>query len=355
MLPKLTIGDTQEGVPELRPDSRFNIDARAITRDFALGVDQFTVIAEAEPDACIDFAIMGEIDRFSWYFKNLDGVRDVMSMLDLGKLAYAGLNEGRLNAEVVPRNRYSLAQSTALIPTTTGLLNEDCSAMAVMGFTRDHKAETIIDIVDAVKHYNENMSVEDRVTFRLASGNVGVMAATNEVVEEQEFTVVLYVYLVILVFLWLSFRTLSGVLCIVLPLSLVTLMAYGVMVLLGIGQKVATLPVIALATGIGVDYGIYMYSELATGLRRGLELEEALFQTLRKTGKAIIFTGLALGASVVTWLWSALQFQADMGILLMFMFIANMFGAILVLPALARFLAQEEKSKADDLTAGASD
>lgn len=353
MLPKLTIGDTEEGVPELRPDARFNVDARVINENFGLGVDQFIVIAEAGPDACIDFEVMGEIDRFSWYFKNQDGIGDVMSLLDFAKLAYSGLNEGRLNAEVTPRHPQSLAQSTALVPTTTGLLNDDCSAMSVMGFTRNHRAETIIDLVNAVNHYNAELKVSDKVEFRLASGNVGVMAATNEVVKAQEFTVVLYVYLVIILFLWLSFRTFSGVLCVVLPLSLVTLMAYGVMVLLGIGQKVATLPVVALATGIGVDYGIYMYNQLATGLRRGLELEEALYETYRKTGKAVVFTGLALGTSVVTWLWSALQFQADMGVLLMFMFIANMFGAILVLPALARFLAHEEKGKPDVLTVGA--
>ena len=52
----------------------------------------------------------------------------------------------------------------------------------------------------------------------------------------------------------------------------------------------------------------------------------------------MLFTGVALGVGVGTWLFSALQFQADMGLLLVFMFTANMFGAILVLPALARFL-----------------
>jgi predicted RND superfamily exporter protein len=356
MLPKLTIGDTGEGVPELRPDSRFNIDARQISSDFALGTNIFTVIAETGPDGCINYDIMHEVNRFSWYLRNTDGIREVMSLLDYAKLAYAGLNEGRLNAEALPRDHYSLAQSTALVPTTTGLLNNDCSALALMAFTHDHRAETLIHIVDAVKTYEAEIKVEDGVNFRLASGNVGVMAATNEVVKAQEFTVVMWVFVVIIIFLWLSFRTLSGVLCVVLPLSLVTLMAYGVMVLLGIGQKVATLPVIALATGIGVDYGIYMYSILAAGLRQGLDIEEATYETLRKTGKAIIFTGLALGASVVTWLMSALQFQADMGILLMFMFTANMFGAIFILPALARFLGGEERRhKGRDLSAGADD
>jgi hypothetical protein len=61
------------------------------------------------------------------------------------------------------------------------------------------------------------------------------------------------------------------------------------------------------------------------------------------TGKAVIFTGITLGLGVATWLWSGLQFQRDMGLLLVFMFTANMFGAILVLPAIASFLLKERE------------
>ena len=356
MYPKLQIGTVGEGQPELRPDSRFNQDARFIAGNFGLGLDQLNVIAETEEDACIDYELMAEIDRFAWHMKNLPEVRETMTLMDLSKLAYAGLSEGRLNAQVVPRNQYALAQATALVPTSSGMLNKDCSALNIFLFTRDHSASTINKLVAEVKAFRENDKSTDRIDFRLASGNVGVMAATNEVVKDKEVEIVLWVYAVVLVFLWLSFRTVSGVLCVAVPLSLVSISAYGVMASLGIGMKVATLPVIALAVGIGVDYGIYIYAQLADGLRRGLSLEEAYYQTLRKTGKAVVFTGIALGLGVSTWLLSELQFQADMGIMLVYMFTANMFGAILVLPALARFLSREElKHSGQDLMAGAAD
>jgi len=352
--PHVEIGDTTAGVPELRPDSRFNQDAAAIAAHFTLGVDQLKVIAETVPDACIDHAVMSEIDNFAWYMKNQDGVRDVMSLLDLSKLAYAGLNEGRLNSELLPRNAQSLAQSTALVPTTSGLYNDDCDALAVFIFTVDHKAPTIQKLVAAVKTYQATMNHEPRVTFRLASGNVGVMAATNEDVERQELPLIYWVYGAIVVFLWLSFRTLSGVLCVILPLSTVTLLGYPMMEWLGIGQKVATLPVLAFACGVGVDYGIYSYTVVAEGLRRGLSLEDAYYQKMRSTGKATLFTGVGMAAGVALWMFSNLQFQRDMGALLLFGFFTNMLGAIIVLPALAHFLSKEElKHKGEDLTAGA--
>ena len=363
--PRVQIGDTTPGVPELRPDSRFNQDAHAIAAHFTLGVDQLKVIAETFDDSCIDYGAMSEIDRFNWYMLNQPGVRDVMSLLDLSKLAFAGLNEGRLNAEVLPRAPQALAQSTALVPTTTGLLNDNCNALALFIFTKDHKAQTITALTDAVKRYQSEMNADkcppnrqagDKcVTFRLASGNVGVMAATNEEVKRNELPLIAWVYGAILLFLWLSFRTFSGILCVILPLSTVTLLGYAVMDALGIGQKVATLPVLAFACGIGVDYGIYSYTVVAEGLRRGLSLEEAYYQKMRSTGKATLFTGIGLASGVALWLFSGLQFQRDMGVLLVFGFFTNMLGAIIVLPALAHFFSKEElKHRGKDLTADAA-
>jgi len=349
----LTIGTAQKGVPELRPDSRFNQDARLIISEFSLGINQFNVIAETVPNACIKYDLMSEIDQFLWHMNNHPGVQATMSLLDLTKLAYMGLNEGRLNTQVVPRNQYSLSQSTALVPSTSGMLNKDCSALNLFMFTRDNRASTVASLVEWVKDYKKEHGTED-IKLRMASGNVGVMAATNEVVKDKEVEIVAWVYVVVLTFLFLSFRTLSGVICVAAPLSLVSISAYGVMASLGIGMKVATLPVIALAVGIGVDYGIYVYAVLAEGLRRGMSLEDAYFRTLRNTGKAVVFTGIALGLGVATWLFSKLQFQADMGLMLLYMFTANMFGAILVLPALARFFSHEERKHiGDDITAGA--
>ena len=350
----LQIGDTTEGVPELRPDSRFNRDAREIAAHFAMGVDHLKVIAESFENGCVDYAVMNEMDRFSWYMKNQPGVRDVLSLLELAKNAHSGLSEGRLDAETLPRDQASLAQITALVPTTTGFLNDNCDALALFIFTTDHKAQTIEALTNAVKKYVVELQYDKRVRFRLASGNIGVMAATNEEVRRNELPVVFYVYSVIMLFLWMSFRTLSGVLCVILPLATVTLLGYALMVFLGIGQKVATLPVLAFACGIGVDYGIYSYSVIAAGLRKGMSLEDAYYQKMRTTGKATLFTGVGMASGVFLWLFSALQFQKDMGLLLLFGFTANMVGAIVVLPALAFFFSKEElKHKDKDLTAGA--
>ena len=209
--------------------------------------------------------------------------------------------------------------------------------MPVMIFTKDHKAETIERIVSAVKKFRDE-NITKNVKFRLATGSVGVMAATNEEVSASQFPILFYVFSAIIVLCLITFRSVRATLCIILPLGLVSILAYALMSILEIGLKVSTLPVVALGVGIGVDYGIYIYSRMQSYLSDGTPLYEAYRETLGVTGIGVLFTGLTLAIGVVTWIFSPLKFQADMGILLTFMFLVNMLGAILLLPALECFL-----------------
>ena len=164
------------------------------------------------------------------------------------------------------------------------------------------------------------------------------MAATNEEVKSAQFPILIYVYSAIILLCVITFRSINGMLCIVIPLALVSLLAYALMSILQIGLKVNTLPVVALGAGIGVDYGIYIYSRLTGFLQQGLSFSRAYQVTLQTTGFGVLFTGITLALGVFTWIFSPLKFQADMGILLMFMFLVNMLGAVVLLPALAHFL-----------------
>ncbi|MFK7887197.1 MAG: RND family transporter [Gammaproteobacteria bacterium] len=333
----IEIGDLQPGVPELRENSRYNVDTREVTSRFSIGVDIISAIVEAKPEACIDYDVMTNIDQFAWYMDNVEGIQSTISLSKVSKIVNAGWNEGSLKWRILSRNQANLVQSTNGIDTSTGLLNADCSVMPVMMFTEDHKAETIARVVDAVKTYNRDFAMEG-VNYRLGTGNVGVMAATNEEVSRAQFPILVGVFAVIIILCWLTFRSLRAVLCIVLPLGLVSLLAYALMTTLEIGLKVSTLPVVALGVGIGVDYGIYIYSRIKSFMDDGASLDDAFLSTLKITGAGVVFTGLTLGIGVATWLFSPLKFQADMGLLLTFMFLVNMLGAILLLPALARFL-----------------
>ncbi|MBD1400026.1 efflux RND transporter permease subunit [Pelovirga terrestris] len=336
------IGDMHRGVPELRTDSRYNMDSDVITTHFSIGVDLLSVIVETEADGCIDYDIMSAVDRFAWHMNNVPGVQSVVGLPGIAKTIYSGWNEGSLKWRVLPRNQSSMVQAVGYVPTSSRLLNSDCSVMPIMIFTEDHKAETIDRIVAEVKSYR-NQHPYENISFRLATGNVGVMAATNEEVSAAQFPILLYVFGAVILLCYIQFRSIRAVLCIVLPLGLVSLLAYALMSLLEIGLKVSTLPVVALGVGVGVDYGIYIFSRLRSNLSKGMPLQQAYLHTLAVTGNGVVFTGATLAIGVATWIFSPLKFQADMGILLTFMFLVNMLGAILLLPALACLLLPKNK------------
>lgn len=356
----MQIGDSEAGVPELREDARYNRDARAIQERFSLGTDVISIIAQTEAGACTQsHQVMESIDRFAWHMRNVEGVQRVITLPMVAKQVNAGWNEGNLRWQILPRDQYALALTTQNIPTDSGLLNRDCSAMPVMVFTEDHKAETINRVVGRAHELQQEIEVESLgytpsgepahghwpeegdhppLIFRLATGNVGVMAATNQEVAAAQTPMLLYVYSAIVVLCLITFRTVLGTLCIVLPLVLVSYLAYSLMAFMGIGLKVNTLPVVALGVGIGVDYGIYIFSRMKGFMDAGVSLDDAYYRTLRLTGRAVFYTAVTLAVGVGTWLFSELKFQADMGLLLAFMFIFNMIGAMLLLPALARVL-----------------
>jgi predicted RND superfamily exporter protein len=339
---EIKIGDLHQGVPELRPNSRYNLDSKAITEHFSIGVDMLNVIVETVADGCIEYDVMENIDRFAWQLSNTSGVQSTISLPGIAKVINAGWSEGALKWRVLPRNRQVLVEAVQYIPTSSGLLNSDCSTMPVMIFTADHKAETISHVVKTIKDYQAENGT-DQVKFRLATGNVGVMAATNEEVSAAQFPILIYVFTAIIMLCLLTFRSIKATLAITLPLGLVSLLAYALMTELEIGLKVSTLPVVALGVGVGVDYGIYIYSRFKTHLEEGMTIYQAYHETLKVTGTGVLITGITLAIGTATWIFSPLQFQADMGILLTFMFLLNMLGALLLLPALASWLLRLKK------------
>jgi predicted RND superfamily exporter protein len=331
----LQVGDLGAGAPELRADSRYNVDNAYITSHYANSSDVFVVMVKTAAEQCSSFQTLQLVDRFQFYLGNLPGVQSSVSLVDVAERVTAGLNEGNLKWRSLSRNQYVINSSLRQVP--QGLMNGDCSLLPVIVFLEDHRAETLATLTAAVDRFAERYQT-DQVSFVMGAGNAGFEAATNEVITDAQNEMLIWVYGVVSLLCLLTFRSIRTVVCIIAPLALTSLLCQALMARLGIGIKVATLPVIALGVGIGVDYGIYIYSRLNTLLKQGLDLPEAYLETLRSTGKSVAFTGFTLAIGVVLWVFSPIQFQADMGLLLTFMFLWNMLGALILLPALTCLL-----------------
>ena len=334
----LKIGDLDPGAPELRPGSRYNKDNAFITKNYALSSDVFAVMLKTPPDGCYQYETLIEADRLGWALQQVPGVQTTVCLTDVVRMVTAGTFEGSPKWLTLSRNQDILNFGAQQAFTNTPeLLNGDSSVMPIIAFLSDHKAETLERVTKVASDFAARHSTRDR-QFLLAAGNSGIEAATNIVVRKANHTMLLYVYLAVIALSFITFRSWRAVLVAVLPLMLTSILCEALMVMLGIGVKVATLPVIALGVGIGIDYALYLLSVQLANQRQGESLEEAYRHAIQFTGKVVGLVGITLGASVVTWAFSPIKFQADMGILLTFMFILNMLGALILIPALSHFL-----------------
>lgn len=331
------IGTLQPGAPELRPEARFNRDAVAISEAYDTGLDWLTVVFETAPESCENVAIGLYQDQFVWHMQNTEGVLSAISFSGQLRTYNEGYNEGNPKMNAIPIDPGNYAALATEIGRMRGYMRKDCSMTAVHLFLNDHKATTINRVIDKVKDFRAEHKL-DGVTIRLASGNAGVLAAVNDEVEKSEMPMMMYVYAAIVFLVAMVYRDFRAVLACCLPLTVGTFIGYWFMKELEIGLTVATLPVMVLAVGIGVDYAFYIYNRLQLHLSQGENIVKALEHSILEVGTATIFTAITLAIGVATWAFSDLKFQADMGKLLAFMFMVNMVMAMTALPAFAVWL-----------------
>jgi predicted RND superfamily exporter protein len=335
---RLQIGDLDPGAPELRANSRYNVDNAFITANFSLSSDVFAVIVKTPVEACTRYATLQQADRLAWALQQLPEVQATVSLADSVKQVTAGTYEGSAKWYTLSRNQdvlnYGAQQAIANMP---DLANTDCSVMPVIAYLKDHKAATLDRVSATVERFIADNPVA-QVEMLPAAGAAGIEAAVNQEVRSAWLKMLAYIYGTVAILCLIAFRSWRAVLVALLPLALTSVLCEALMVVLGIGVKVATLPVIALGVGIGVDYALYLLSVQLHGQRMGLPLVEAYRSALAFTGRIVALVGLTLAAGVVTWAWSPIKFQADMGILLAFMFLWNMLGALILIPSLSRFL-----------------
>ncbi|MEJ6656212.1 MAG: MMPL family transporter [Pseudomonas sp.] len=337
----MQIGDLDAGAPELRADSRYNQDIDFVNRNYNLTNDQFVVMVKTPAQQCSSYETMQVVDNLAWELSKVPQVQSVSTLSTNVAALIGGLQEANPKWNALPNHQGLLETATQfLITDFPEMVNTSCSFIPVYVYLTDHKAATLDSIIQSIETFSAENETGD-VEILLASGPAGIEAVTNIVVKRSSLEMFIYIYLAVAMICLLVLRSWRAVLVAIIPLFIVSILAEALMVLLGIGTKVATLPVVALGVGIGVDYALYLLAVQLVHMRNGLPLSEAYARALGDTGKVVALVGITLAVGVVTWAFSAIKFQADMGILLAFMFLFNMLGALIMVPTLSYFLMRD--------------
>jgi predicted RND superfamily exporter protein len=352
----LKVGDLDPGAPELRADSRYNRDVAYVNAHYGLSPDQFAVIVKTPPGGCEVYATLVEMDRLGQLLRTVPGVQSVISAADVVRTTTAAMYEGAPKWVTLSRNADVIRGARDyMMSNQPHLSDQSCTLAPVIAYLSDHKAETLSRVVSAVEEFAKEHNTPE-LQFLPAAGTAGIAAATNIVVEKSNRTMLALLYGVTTLLCFVAFLNWRAVVVALLPLIIGSAICEALMVGMGIGIKVATLPVIALGVGVGVDYALYLLSVQLSEQRRGKSLREAYAGALNFTGRVVMLVGFTMAAGVITWAGSPIKFQADMGILLTFMFLWNMVGALVLIPALSYFLLPgPRRSTETTITKGAGD
>jgi predicted RND superfamily exporter protein len=337
---QLSIGDLDSGAPELRADSRYNRDVAFVNAAYGASSDVLAVMVKTPPSGCTNLDVVQKVDELEWQLRQLEGVESTNTLALLNRRVLTGMSEGNPKWYELLPSQEMVNSITASMP--RGLYNDACDLLTLYVYLADHKAQTLSRVVDHVQAFAKANDGPNGV-FMLAAGSAGIEAATNIVVKEAWGEMLWLVYGAVATLVFITFRSWRAVVVAVLPLMLTSFLAEALMVTLGMGVKVATLPAMALGVGIGVDYALYILTVVMAAMREGTPLSVAYYRALLSTGKVVMLTGVTLAIGVITWVASPIKFQADMGVLLAFMFLVNMLGALILLPALSCFLLKETR------------
>ncbi len=336
-------GDLNPGAPELRTDSVYNRDNAFITANYGLSTDQFVVMMKSS--SCNSYQALTEEDRLGALLRETEGVQTTVSLADGVRNVNSGNFEGSPKWLTIPRNNSMRGNASAMYwGYRPDMGNTACAVSPLIVYLADHKADTLTRVINTVERFNAEHDDPER-KFLLAAGSAGIEATTNIVVRQSFWTMHFVLYGAVTLLCFITFRNWRAVLVALIPLCITSILCEALMVWLDIGIKVATLPVIAVGVGVGVDYALYLLSVQLSLQRRGATLQAAYLQSLHFTGRIVALVGITMAAGVITWAWSPIKFQADMGILLTFMFLWNLLGALVLIPALSHFLLRTDADR----------
>jgi len=338
---QLQVGNIYPGTPILRPTSPYNKACEIMATDFPGLMDPLLIVARCDGERGIRTArLMKKISHFQFYLMQNPLIKRTVSIADLIKTANMRLMENDPQCYLLPDDDQAIGGH--LLGLMGGgaepddfdqYYTPDSSAANIVAFCQDHTAKTVHEVISYCKDFIAQIEDED-IHFDLASGVVGIVAAVNDTVAKDQIFIPVAAFLIVFICCALFFRSFVAAALLVLPLGVANLFVFGYMGFAHIGLGLQTLPVSAIAVGIGVDYGIYLLSRIREETIRLKDLEAGIVEAVRTAGNAITITALIIITGVVFWFISDIKFQSDMGFFLALVTFFHLLGTLFFLPTL---------------------
>lgn len=367
LMTQMKVGNPVEGSNLLWDDSEFNTAVRQINASFP-GVMTLEVVFEGKGDARIvklsdTVRTMTRVQRF--LESQPDPPEATLSFADYLPEANRLFNGGNPKFGPVDGNDAAVnaAASALFIGTSTKAYGHvtdfELHNGTVSLWYKSNKQETVDVALAQTRAAIAAVGAEhDTFRIRLAAGAIALQQSVNDTVHRYEWIILVLLNLAIFIGCSFAYRSFAAGLLLLVPVNLTNMLLGSVLVLMGIGLDVNSLPIAAIGIGVGIDYGIYLLSRICEEFRDTRHHGEAITAAITTTGKAIFFTGTIVLIGILPWYFlSDLKFLADMGLFLVMIMTFNMVTSLVVLPLLVylikpRFIECEHLLVSDSIDFG---
>ncbi len=340
---KLSVGDNEPGSSLLYAESPYNRAEKYINHKFTGSNPYYIFVEGKESDALISSEVLKEMVSLQNYLvHHIPDAGYALSIADYVKglnFTMFGFDPRRLK---IPDNDKTIAEYLFLY-TCSGfpqdlqpVVDENMQFANIKIDLKNHCARTIQTTIKSTQEWIKKYHRSKKVNFLYAGGEIGMTAAVNEIIARILPENILQVSLMVFICASIAFGSMAAGLSLLIPLAVSVLFTFGVLGWMGVTLTVETLPVAALGIGLGVDYGIYVISRLRGEfiLRRHMPLAEAIYRSLKTSGKAVFFTGMTVAVGVYAWAFSPIRLQARLGLVLGSILLLNVIGSLILLPCL---------------------
>ena len=342
---QIKVGNPVEGTSLLWEDSEYNLAVGAINQNFA-GLNTLEVIFEAK-DSNNPSRVARQADTvFSMLAlqRNLEKQENppvaTLSFADYLPEANRLFSGGNPKWSPLDRDQQAVTAASGAVMIGTGpkaflhVTDFVQQNATVSLWYKDNKQETVDVALQQAAAAVESIGVDhDAFTVRLGSGTIALQQSINDTVDDYQWVILGLLNLVILATCSYAYRSVLAGILLLIPVNISNLLLGAVMVQLGIGLDVNTLPITAIGVGVGIDYGIYLLSRICEEFSEREDHGKAIDRAVATTGKAILFTATIVLIAILPWYFlSDLKFLADMGLLLVMVMLINMVIALVVIP-----------------------
>ena len=349
---RVPIGDANPGDPVLWPDSDYNQSVSKINKRF-LGMENMYVLVRRNPMSAgyvLSVDTVKAMDNLGNYMVSRGDVASSISVAGVFSNMNSLVRGSDPKFDLIPNSDDEISglQYVANVNSALGDMDKyydpQMSAACLRFFLRDHKGSTLKHVMTDIKEWAarpENIVMGQdtggqplqHVFFEPAGGLGGILAAAIELIEKANDALVAGILFFTFICCAVVYRSLFAGFIFTISLILANFVSFAYMAWKEIGLNINTVPVVSLGVGLGVDYGLYIVSQIQELIEAGASWEKAIIDGVASTGRAVFYQAVMMSSSVFFWAFSPLRFQAEMGFLLGILMMVNMIVGVMLLPS----------------------